>query len=173
MQRSTNIGKSRGLNQLKKDMNYAEGTKILLAISLASDEMMCAVHMFPEVFYGDLTGNTNRQKRDLFLMVVKDANGQTFISNATFIPSGQHWVFMTIYQSFFVHLYEEATISRNCLFLTDNDVAEHGPLDNCIQTMQCYALYIHMLCVFHAIVMAYHDKVYPKLPHKRGSKKNY
>ena len=59
------------LNQLKKDMNHTESTEILLAISLASDEMMHAVHMFPEVFYGDVTGNTNRHKIDLFLMVVK------------------------------------------------------------------------------------------------------
>ena len=93
-------------------MNYAKGTEIIVAISMASDKMMHAVHMFPEVFYGDVTNNTNRQKRDLFLMVVKDVNGQTFIGNATFIPSGQHWVFMTIYQSFFVHLYGEATISQ-------------------------------------------------------------
>ena len=55
------------LNQLKKDMNYAEGTKIIHGISLASDEMMRAVHMFPEVIYGDVTDNTNCQKSDLFL----------------------------------------------------------------------------------------------------------
>ena len=38
------------LKQLKKHMNYSEGTKIVLAISMASDEMIRAVHMFPEIF---------------------------------------------------------------------------------------------------------------------------
>ena len=70
--------------------------------------MARSVHMFPEVFYMDVTANTNRQKRDMFLLVVKDANGETFIGNATVIPSGQRWVFDKIYQSFFFNLYGES-----------------------------------------------------------------
>ena len=158
------------LNQLKKAINYVEGTKTLLSIFLTSDKMIYATHMFPEVFYGDVTCSTNRQRSNLYLIVVKDANGKTFIGNASFIPSGQRWVFSTIYQSFFIHLYRAATISWKRLFLTD-DVAERGPLDSCIKTMACYSYSTHMLCVFHGIVMAFHKKVYPKLPHKRGSNK--
>jgi hypothetical protein len=152
-------------------MNYRDGTEILLALSFASDEMARSVHMFPEVFYMDVTANTNRQKRDMFLMVVKDANGETFIGNATVIPSGQRWVFDKIYQSFFFNLYGEVTLGRNRLALTDEDNAEYGPFDNCVKTMDCYEKSTHMLCVFHALVMTFHEEVYPKLPHKRGNKK--
>ena len=159
------------LKKLKKEMNYKDGTDILLALSIASDEMSRCVHMFPEVFYMDVTAGTNRQKRDLFLMVVKDANGQTFIGNATVIPSGQRWVFDKIFQSFFLHLYGEETIGRNRLALTDDDKAEHGPWDNSVETLECYNESKHMLCVFHALVMAFHEKVYPKLPHKINLKK--
>ena len=60
--------------------------------------------MFPEVMYMDVTVNTNLQKHDLFLMVVKDANGKTFVGNATVIPSGKHWVFLRIYETFFIRL---------------------------------------------------------------------
>ena len=159
------------LKRMKKEMSFKDETEILLAISVASDDMIRSVHMFPEVFYMDVTANTNKQKRDLFLMVVKDANGETFIGNATIIPSGKRWVFQKIYSTFFLHLYGEATIGRNRLALTDDDTSEHGPLDNVITTMSCYSLSKHMLCVFHAIVMAYFEQVHPKLPHKKKNKK--
>ena len=76
------------------------GTEILLALSIASDEMVRHVQMFPEVAYMDVTSKTNRQKRDVFLMVVKDASGETFIGNVTLIPSQKRWVFHMIYRDF-------------------------------------------------------------------------
>ena len=75
------------LRKLKKQMNYKDGTEILLAISLVTDDMNRHVAMFPEVMFLDVTANTNRQKRDLFLMVVKDPCGSVYIGNITFIPS--------------------------------------------------------------------------------------
>ena len=70
-------------------MRYKDGMDILLAVSVASDEMIRALHMFPEVAHMDVTSNTNKEGRDLFLVVGKDADGSTFIANATFIPSQQ------------------------------------------------------------------------------------
>ena len=160
------------LTRMKAEMSFKEGTEILLALSVASDDMIRSVHMFPDVFYLDVTANTNKQKRELFLLVTKDANGQTFIGNATVIPSGKRWVFLKIYQVFFIEMYGEATIGRNRLALTDDDNAEHGPLDNCIATMKCYASSLHMLCVFHAIVMAYQEQVQSKLPRIGKGKKS-
>lgn len=159
------------LDKLKTEMSYKEGTEILLALSVATDDMVRHVHMFPEVFFLDVTANTNKQKRDLFIMVVKDANGQTFIGNATVIPSGKRWVFQKIYQSFFVHLYGKVTIGRNRLALTDDDNAEWGAFDNCITTMDCYRGSTHMLCMFHALVMAFQEQVHPLLPRKKKKKK--
>ena len=43
-------------------MSYKDDTQILLALSVASDKMMCTVHMFPEVIFMDVTSGTNRQK---------------------------------------------------------------------------------------------------------------
>ena len=83
--------------------------------------------MFPEVFYLDGTANTNEQKRDIFLMVVKDANGKAYIGNATIIPSGKRWLYTHIYKIFLLELFGEATISRNRLCLTNDDIAEWGP----------------------------------------------
>ena len=69
------------------------GTEILLALSIAINEMICHVAMFLEVMYMDVTANTNRQKCDLFVMVVKDASSETFVGNLMVIPSGKLWVY--------------------------------------------------------------------------------
>ena len=46
---------------MKDKMKYNDGTDILLADSLPSEEMIRAFHMFPEVAYLDVTSNTNRE----------------------------------------------------------------------------------------------------------------
>ena len=68
-------------------------SEILLSLSIADDDMQRAVHMFPEVFYMDVIANTNRQKRDLFVLVLKDASGETNIGNASVLPCGKLWDF--------------------------------------------------------------------------------
>ena len=176
--RPTNVEKRRSskqqkkeLRELKKKMHYKDGTEILLAVSVATDSMCRHVAMYPEVMYLDVTANTNKLKRDLFLMVIKDSNNQTFIGNATVIPSGKRWVYMMIYKTFFRELYGETTLSRNRLCLTDNDEAEWGPLDDVIKTVDWWKGSQHMLCMFHALTLTYFKDVYPKLPH-RGKGKN-
>ena len=52
------------LNKLKKQIRYQDGTDILLTVSVASEKMIRALHMFPEVAYMDVTSNTNKEGRD-------------------------------------------------------------------------------------------------------------
>ena len=66
------------LAQLKQDMKFKDGTDILLSLSMVSDEMMHVVYMLREVAYMAVTLNTNSEGRDSHLLVVKDANGETF-----------------------------------------------------------------------------------------------
>ena len=102
-------------------------------------------------------------------MVGKDADGSTFIVNATIIPSQQPWVFKKVYY-FFRLLYSDTCMSRLRLALTDDDPAEHGPFDTCVKTEKCYENATHMLCVFHGVVMKFQEQIYSKLPHKKGTK---
>ena len=44
--------------RMKKEMSFKNETEILLALSIASNNMTCSVHMFPDVFYMDVTANT-------------------------------------------------------------------------------------------------------------------
>ena len=75
------------------------------------------------------------------------------------------------YITIFIILYGSHTISRNRLVLTDDDDAEHGPLDNLIDNNDYYKKTLHMLCIFHAIIMPFKEKIHPKLPKKTGNKK--
>ena len=152
------------LERLKKEMGYDDNTEIVLSISLASDEMIRHVHMFPEVFFIDVTANTNRQRRDLLVLVVRDATGECYPGNSTILPSGQSWIFQKVIGKFFRDLYGDVTISRNRLILTDDDPALHGPIDNLINTSPVWKKSKHMLCIFHAIVKAFHEQIYPLLP---------
>ena len=146
------------------------GQEILLSITIADDDMIWHVHMFPEVMFMDAIANTNRQKRDLFLIVVKDASGEYFIGNATLLPCGQLWMFTKLYQYFFYQLYGPVTLSRLRLALTDEDLASRGSFDAATHAMACYTNAKHMLCIFHTIVMNFHDSVYGKLPKNKGTR---
>jgi len=68
-------------------MVYKDGADILLALTIASDKMMHTVNMFPEVIYMGVTSGTNKQKQDLFIMVVNYGNEEIYIRNGTIIPS--------------------------------------------------------------------------------------
>ena len=84
------------LKKLKSETKLKDGTEIVLSLSVVSDEMMRAVHMFPEVGYMDVISNTNKEGCDIHLLVVKDASGETYIGCASVLPCQQRWVFKNI-----------------------------------------------------------------------------
>ena len=118
----------------------------------------------------NVISKTNRQKRDVFLLVIKDASGETNIGNATILPCGKKWMFTYVYQHFFSYLYGNRTVARVRLALTDDDVASHGAFDGSAQLVEHLHGAKHMLCVFHAVVMKFQDMVYDLLPKKRKSR---
>ena len=65
---------------------------------------------------------------------------------------------------FFLHLYGPFTLDRLHLALTDYGSQFHGAFDGATTVLTRYSKAISMLCVFHAIVMKYHDTVYGELP---------
>ena len=158
------------LRLVRKQLELDNGEKILLALSVATDEMIRAMQMHPEVQFMDQMSNVNSQKRDIFLSVLKASTGGCFIGNLTILPCQQRWIFLKIYQTFFLFLYGVDTISRLRLVLTDDDEASHSAFDTCTIIVPSYNLCIHMLCIFHGLVMKLHKEVWPKLPHRSDNR---
>ena len=157
------------LAKLRRTLKLTKTCQVLLGLSVATDNMIRAMHMNPEVLFLDVAANMNSQKREMFFAVVKGATGQTFIVNATVMPCGQGWIFQKIYETFFLYLYGKAAIERIQLVLTDDDPSSHGALAHVKILDKCWEDVVHMLCVFHGLIMAFHKIVWPKLPHKRGN----
>lgn len=158
------------LRKVRRELKLKDTSRTLLALSVATNNMIRTMQMFPEVQFIDVAANMNKQKRDVLFSVVKEATGETFIVNMTVMPCGRRWIFQKNYQSFFKFLYGGLTISRIELVLTDDDTSSHGALSS-VQIMEnCWKNCIHMLCVFHALVMAFHKNVWPLLPHKKNNK---
>ena len=89
------------LRKVCNDLKLGNRSRVLLALSTATDNMIRAIHMFPEVQFIDVAANLNKQKRDMLFSVVKEATGQCFIVNASVMPCGQQWIFLKVYQTFF------------------------------------------------------------------------
>ncbi len=81
------------VKNLRNKIKYKKGTEILLILPFVSDAMIRVVSMYPGVFYRDVTCSPNQQNRPLFLMVVKDANGLTYIGNISILPPKKRWDF--------------------------------------------------------------------------------
>ena len=50
------------LAKLNHEMCFEEGTEILIALFISSDQMLRHVHMIPEIWFVDVTANLNRLK---------------------------------------------------------------------------------------------------------------
>ena len=101
-------------------------------------------------------------------MVVKDADGSTYIGNATVIPSEKRWVYGMIYRNFFINfmeklLYPETNYASLMMILLS------GVRLTCIKTVSCWKSSLHMLCMFHALTLVYYEQIYPKLPKYKGN----
>ncbi len=57
----------------------------------------------------DVTCSTNQRYRPLFLMVVKDTNGEAHVGNISVLPSEKKWVFNEIYKTMFITMHDEET----------------------------------------------------------------
>ena len=53
------------LRKVRNDLKLGDSSCVLLALSVATDNMIRAMHMFPEVQFIDVAANMNKQKRDM------------------------------------------------------------------------------------------------------------
>ncbi len=106
---------------------------------------------------------TNRDRSELFVAAVRSSSGDTVPENLTIIPSGQKWVFDTIYKFAFPYLYSANICKMNRMVLTDEDKSEYRPFQSAIATMDEFKQSKVMLCTFHGIWQSFKKDIYPLL----------
>ena len=151
---------------LRKDFLMNDNCKMLLLVSMATDEMIRLVSMYPEVWFMDTTAGTNRHRKELFVMAVRTPAGQTFPGNFAIIPSAKKWVFHAIFRLAFLELYGDTVCSMNRLVLTDEEDAEYRSFESLIATNDKFKNSKVMLCIFHAIWQPFKRDIYPLCPRK-------
>ena len=75
------------IKDLRQSLTFDSKTKLVLLLSFATNEMVKRTMMYPEVYFMDCTRRANRQKRELFISVVRSPSGKCYMSNVTVIPS--------------------------------------------------------------------------------------
>ena len=77
-----------GIVDLREALIFDNKTKLFLLLSFSTNKIVKQTTMYPEVYFMDCTGRANRQKRELFISVVRSPSGKCYMSNVTVIPSG-------------------------------------------------------------------------------------
>ena len=180
---------------LREALTFDNKTKLVLLLSFSTNEMVKQTMMYPEVYFMDCTGRANRQKRELFISVVRSPMGKCYMSNVTVIPSGdikkfqvilifqfvcshlfsnnysysgKAWVFRYITRSIFPELFGTVTVQRNRLGLTDEDPSEYRTFETNTVVDDNYKHSKVMLCTFHAIWKPFKENIRPQLPKDSG-----
>ena len=114
-------------DEIRMELKLAKSKKLLLLFMWITDEELRLLKMHPECISWDVTHQTNKQKRDLFVGVAKDGNNQGFHVCHAFLPSQKRWVFSIIFRFCIPSLWGLDIVKRNRLSLTDGDTDEYVP----------------------------------------------
>lgn len=102
-------------------MGISASQKLLLIFMWVTDEELRLLSMHPEFLAWDVTSQTNKQKRDLFIGAGKDGNNKGFHACHAFLPSQKRWVFSVMFSLCLPALVGRDVLKRNCLSITDGD----------------------------------------------------
>jgi hypothetical protein len=137
--------------------------RILIAVAWVTNEEKRLFELFPEVLKADVTSQTNKEKRPLFLVVGKDSYGKTFTVLRCFMPSEQKWMFQWLWETGIPILVPKSALQRNVLLLTDGDFNEYEPFVNARDTLYPHSQ--HGLCCYHLINLPMSKKLGLNLTH--------
>jgi MULE transposase domain len=141
---------------MRQSLQMEDG-RILIAVAWITNEEKRLFELFPEVLKADVTSQTNKEKRPLFLVVGKDSHGKTFTVLRCFMPSEQKWIFQWLWETAIPILVRKSVLRRNVMLLTDGDFNEYEPFVNARNTLYPHSQ--HGLCCYHLINQAMSKKL--------------
>ena len=130
--------------------------KVLLACGWARNDDIAVLRRFPEVLHMDSTFRTNRERRPLFNIVVKDANNYLRTVFRCLLPSEKQCVFDTILSSVMPNILGEEICKRVQYIVTDGDSQEINAVKNACRTIFPNA--VHNTCLWHMIILGLNQK---------------
>ena len=150
-----NIGSST-YDEIKEALKLSGTPDILLAVAWMTNEELRYLQMFPEVWYVDVTSQTNNEKRQLLVLAGKDGMKRGFTGIRVFLPSEQRWIFDWFFNDCIIELLGVELIKRNKLIITDGDPHMYGPL-RCAQvcTFIMFLLLRFMLDLYVICIMSF------------------
>jgi hypothetical protein len=132
--------------------------RILIAVAWVTSEEKRLFRLFPEVLKADVTSQTNKERRPLFLLVGKDSYGSAFTAFLRcFMPSEQKWMFQWLWETAIPLLMGKSVLRRNNLLVTDGDFNEYEPFVNTRDTLYPHSQ--HGLCCYHLISLHISNKL--------------
>ena len=112
-----------------RDELQLDGTPdILLVCAWLTDDELRLLEMFPEVWFVDVTNQTNNEKRQLLVLAGKDGMCKGFTGLRVYLPSEQKWIFGWFFQKCVSSLIGDKIISKNHFVMTDGDWNMYLPL---------------------------------------------
>ena len=116
--------------------------------------------MFPEVWYADITNQSNNEKRQLIGLAGKNGMNQGFTGLRAFLPSEQYWVFEWFWNVCLIQLLSTTLVRRNRVIITDGDPNFYEPL-RLAQSKISSPWYNsdHKLCQFHLIAQPWQVQI--------------
>ena len=143
--------------EIVKSLKLTGTPEILLACAWMTDSELRQLQMFPEVWYADVTNQTNNEKRQLLVLAGKNGLNQGFTGMRVFLPSEQFWVFDWFFNTCLIQMLKPDLIKRNKIVITDCDPNLYDPL-RVAQSISQSAWYLsqHKLCQFHLLCQPWH-----------------
>ena len=114
--------------ELLKNLELTGTPEILLACAWMTDSELRQLQMFPEVWYADITNQSNNKKRQLIVLAGKNGMNQGFTGLRAFLPSEQYWVFEWFWNVCLIQLLTTVLVRRNRVIITDGDPNLYEPL---------------------------------------------
>mmetsp|Transcript_20602 Transcript_20602/g.50787 ORF Transcript_20602/g.50787 Transcript_20602/m.50787 type:complete len:328 (-) Transcript_20602:989-1972(-) len=132
-----------------------EAARILLAVAWSTEDMRQMFERYPEVMGADVTSQTNKENRPLFILAGKTADNETFTALAAFLPRQSRWVFDWLFRVAVPLLLPQDALDRVRLLMTDGDEKEYNPFVQVAE--EFYPQAMHGLCVWHIINRGWKD----------------
>lgn len=151
------IGSQIDPDSIREELTAAKNKKLLLVFVWVTDEELRLLLMHPESISWDVTGQTNRQKRDPFVGCGKDGDNNGFHGCHAFLPSQKRWIFCVLFRICIPLVWGQPLVERNRLSLTDGDADECIAFGDAVKVSFCVSVSVLLvLFLMNVVIPGWH-----------------